>query len=311
MTAVEPWPREALISALQARFPLWQDEALLVTPLAGGITNQNFKVSAAGQHFVLRVCSPAVSLLGIDRHVELQCSQAAATAGVTPEVIGSFADLPGGKQALITRYVAGRPLAAEDLRAPQRLPAVVKLIRRYHGLHQFAGRFDVFRTVADGLAFCRQRSVPLPSWIDELNHRLYEITLAVRRRQLPQAACHNDLLSGNFLQQADGRLWLVDWEYAGWGDLFFDLGNLAVNNEFGDAEDELLLSLYCGERTAADLAHLKLMKLVSDVREGVWGLIQTQLSTLEFDYLAYGLRHLERFRQNSSHPSVAEWLALL
>jgi thiamine kinase-like enzyme len=94
------------------------------------------------------------------------------------------------------------------------------LIRRYHGLQQFAGRFDVFRTVSDGLAFCRQCGVPLPARVGELDHRLHDISLAVRRRQLPLAACHNDLLPSNFLQQADGRLWLLDWEYTGWGDPF-------------------------------------------------------------------------------------------
>jgi thiamine kinase-like enzyme len=134
------------------------------------------------------------------------------------------------------------------------------------------------------------------------------IETALQRNPAPLAACHNDLLPANLVEDEQGRLWLVDWEYAGWGDPYFDLGNLAVNNEFTDAEDEALLVAYFGQVTPSAWARLKLMKIVSDAREGIWGMVQTRISSLEFDFANYGARHLERFMDHCAAPKVATWL---
>jgi len=120
-------------------------------------------------------------------------------------------------------------------------------------------------------------------------------------------ACHNDLLPANFIDDGQ-RLWLLDWEYAGMGDRYFDLANLSVNNGFGDEEDELLLTSYFGSYTPAMWARLKLMRILSDLREGMWGMVQWGVATLDFDYAAYGRQHLQRFKQNSQSPQVDSWL---
>ena len=104
--------------------------------------------------------------------------------------------------------------------------------------------------------------------------------------------CHNDLLNANFLD--DGTIKIVDWEYAGMGDRFFDLANLSVNNEFGAAEDRELLAAYFGEVRDADLAALQRMKFMSDFREAMWGVLQSGISELDVDFNAYAAKHFDR-----------------
>ena len=102
------------------------------------------------------------------------------------------------------------------------------------------------------------------------------------------------MLAANFID--DGRaIWLIDWEYAGSGDRFFDLGNLAVNNAFTEAEERALLAAYFGEARPADVRRLRLMRQASDLREAMWGFLQSAISGLDVDYFAYGCRHLDRF----------------
>ena len=111
--------------------------------------------------------------------------------------------------------------------------------------------------------------------------------------------CHDDLLGANLLVPAadPDALLLVDWEYAGMGHRLFDLGNLSVNNDFDEAADERLLAAYFGAPvTAARRAALALMRIVSDAREAAWGVVQSVISTLDFDFDAYARRHLERLR---------------
>ena len=99
--------------------------------------------------------------------------------------------------------------------------------------------------------------------------------------------CHNDLLSANVLDDGQ-RVRILDWEYAGMGDRYFDLGNLAVNNGFTGADDEALLGAYwpdgCMPRR---LAALRLMRVMSDFREGMWGVVQAAVSELDFDFAGY------------------------
>ena len=110
----------------------------------------------------------------------------------------------------------------------------------------------------------------------------------------PLCPCHNDLLAGNLID--DGTVvHIIDWEYGGMGDRFFDLGNLAVNNDFDDEHERALLMLYFGQVRPDHLRRLRLMRLASDMREAMWGFLQSAISTLDVDYLAYGRKHLERF----------------
>jgi thiamine kinase-like enzyme len=110
--------------------------------------------------------------------------------------------------------------------------------------------------------------------------------------------CHNDLLSSNLVD--DRRMvWILDWEYGGAGDLFFDLGNLAANGLFDREQEDQLLRDYFGKVRPADLRRLRLMRLASDMREAMWGFLQTRISKLDFDYRTYARRHFERFLESA------------
>ena len=125
----------------------------------------------------------------------------------------------------------------------------------------------------------------------------------------PLVPCHNDLLNANFLD--DGEIRIVDWEYAGMGDRFFDLGNLSVNHDFGVVEDGLLLAGYFGEARPADLAALRLMRFMSDFREAMWGVVQTGISELDFDFPGYAAEHFERLTKAVADPAFEKYLAAL
>ena len=104
---------------------------------------------------------------------------------------------------------------------------------------------------------------------------------------------------------------IVDWEYAGMNDRFFDLGNFAVNNELGDADELRLLEAYFGgPPVPAQVAALALYRYVSDLREAMWGVVQTVLSDLDFDYRAYAAEHLERMGRTAADPRFEEWMAV-
>jgi thiamine kinase-like enzyme len=271
-----------LVPALRERSPT-------VTPLSGGITNRNYRLDAGDQSYVLRLGGEATHLLGIDRSREHACALAAARQGVGPEVIAFLPE----HGALVTRFVDGRVLTPDDTRQEPILRRVVDALHRYHQGPPIPDSFSPFRTVREYYALAVERAVPFPPEISRAMDLLARIEEAAGTGE-PLCPCHNDLLPANLVD--DGRLvWIIDWEYAGMGDPFFDLGNLAVNNQFGESHERLLLALYAGEVRPEHLRRLRLMRLASDMREAMWGFLQAGISRLEVDFLGYGQTHLTRF----------------
>ncbi len=289
------------IEEVIARLPGWASADVKVSALGGGITNLNYRVDVNGESFVVRIPGKNSERLGIDRRREHACTVAASRTGVAPEV-AFFLDAEG---ILITRFIAGRGVAAEELGHAGGIRRVVESLRRVHGGPAFPGTFSPFATVQDYLRLSRG-AAPLPEDIEWMVDRAAALQRAMGAA-VPRP-CHNDLLQANFID--DGRMIrILDWEYAAMGDPFFDLGNFAVHHGFSDAQETWLLEAYAGRATAADRARLKLMKILSDLREAMWAMVQVAISTLDYDFVAYGRKHFERYAGQLHDPRLAAWLA--
>jgi len=267
---------------------LWPDRGAHAVPLSGGITNHNFKVEVNGETFVLRMGGAQTGLLGIDRRVEHEASLRAAEVGLGPEVAG-FLEEEGW---LVTRFIDGRPIPPDEMRLPAAIRRVAAALRRFHDAEPIAGSFDAHIVVEE---YCREaeaHGVAIP----DAYGAAHAMSERIRRVRGPQQAvpCHNDLLNANFLD--DGAIRIVDWEYAGMGDRFFDLANLSVNHEFGAAEDEVLLDAYFDDASQEHLASLAMMKFMSDFREAMWGVLQSGISELDFDFNGYAAKHFARLK---------------
>jgi thiamine kinase-like enzyme len=281
---------------------VWPGKSPDLEPLGGGITNRNFKVVVDGEAFVLRIGGKDTELLGIDRSVEHGASVVAAEAGVGPEVV-AFVEPEG---YLVTRFVDGRPIPPEEMRRPENAARVAETLGRIHDGPEIPGRFDSFRVVEDYAATAEEHGVRVPDAYSRAKERSDEIE-HVRGGQ-PLRPCHNDLLNANFIDDGT-RIRIVDWEYAGMGDVFFDLANFSINHEFGDEENDALLRAYFGELRAEDVASLRLMRFMSDFREAMWGVVQQGISELDFDFVAYADEHFGRLERTAAEPAFRGALA--
>jgi thiamine kinase-like enzyme len=283
------------IDELLDRVPGWAGQARTVTPLEGGITNRNFRVDLDGESFVARAPGQDTDLLGIDRDHELEAAQRAADLGVGPPVVAFV--VPDG--SLITRYVEGGP--AESLAEMPQLAAAAYLLRRFHESGPITPVFDWYRVPVDYAATAREHGVDVPDAYDRAMAVAERVRAVFAVGPDPVCPCHNDLLPANFLALPSGGLCLLDWEYAGMNDRYFDLGNFAVNNEMDLDGDAALVDAYFGSVTPRRLARLRLMKVISDLREAMWGVVQSGVSTLDVDFVDYAEEHFERLLDNASH----------
>lgn len=270
----------------------WQSRPVEIEPLAGGITNQNFRVRDGSERYVVRLCADGTQL-GIDRRSEAACHQAAAAAGVAPELVHHEPDL------LVTRFVDGETLTAVRLQDHDVLRRVARSLRQLHGdrsgivgeMVTFSG-FGASRTYADT---ARRLGAELPS---DINAILNDITKLERSLSACEPAlCHNDLLPANLIDDG-AQTWIVDWELAGVGHPLFDLGGLASNAGLDATAETELLAAYFDRVTPQARRELAIFKAVSLLREALWGAVQSGSATLDFDYRQYAAQHFERYRDS-------------
>ena len=272
------------------------------SPLEGGITNRNFRVTLGGSEYMVRVHGRDTGLLGIDRGAERIANETAARLKLAPDVATALED------CLVTRFVACDPAASPEV--VERIEELAPALRAFHdsGAH-LPTAFWVPDLLTDYASIIRARGGVLPvAYAEAIDVACLIATALPLERALP---CHNDLLAGNLIRPKDGsRMLIVDWEYAGMGHPCFDLGNLSVNNDFDDDADARLLSAYDGQPpTRGRWAALKLMRVLSDAREAAWGVVQGVVSELDFDFGAYAAEHFERLQAVAAGPGFRRWLA--
>lgn len=260
-------------------------------PVSGGITNTNFMVRHEGKPYFVRI-GDDIPLHGVMRFNELAASRAAAEIGVSPPVVHAE---PG---VLVLEFIEGRTLTEEDIREPETLARIVSLLRKcHHGMaRQVAApalMFWVFHIIRHyGRVLCEARSRHAPQLADllaradRLEERIGDVRLVFG---------HNDLLPANFIDDGN-RLWLIDWDYAGFNSPLFDLGGLSSNSQFGEDRDHALLAQYFGgDVSDADFAGLQAMKAASLLRETMWSMVSEVHSAVDFDFESYTAENLERF----------------
>ena len=292
------------IESLVRRVPGWEQSLVELVALHGGITNTNFVATVDGRKFVVRVPGERTALLGIDRANEAEAAARAAALGIGPAVFGQLPEVG----TLVTELVPGRHL--EPTPFIRQLAQVVQLLRTFHDSGPLHGAFPIHRVVEWHARDASSHGVVPPTSYGRLHQQSSRIEAAFAAAPLPTVPCHNDLLPGNVLfDEAGGRVWLLDFEYAGMNDRFFDLGNLSVNCGLDRAADEALLALYFGEVTPSRWARLQLMKVMSEFREGMWAVVQQAISTLDTDFVAYADERLSNCERLADKPQFEQWLS--
>ena len=266
-----------VVDELAAR--LWPGRVRSIEILAHGITNSNYVVDLGDERVVVRVPGNDTHLLGIDRTNEVVAGTLAAAIGVGPEVLAT--DEATG--CIVFRFIDGRPVSTTELCEEPMLELFARTLRLVHHAGIVPTIWNPYDVIREHRDVASARGVDAPFDVAFALSVLERIERA--RPFRPAVLGHNDLLNANFL--FDDRLRIVDWEYAGMSDPFFDLANVSVNNGFPAPSEIALLRHYLGDVSDQVTSTLHLMKIVSELREAMWGVVQMAISALEVDFTTY------------------------
>ena len=270
--------------------PIWKGP-VQAEPLRGGITNLNFVVQDADKKAVVR-CGDDIPVHQILRSLELSASRAAHLAGVSPAVLYHE---PG---ILVIEFIEGKTLTAADMRQSTLLEQAVTLIKRAHqtiphhlrGPAQMFWPFHVIRnyaaTLREGQSLHQDHLPSLLTQAEKLERTIGPIDLIFG---------HNDLLAANFLDDGD-RLWLIDWDYAGFNSPLFDLGGLAANNDLNVDQEAYVLERYFGNVDPDLWSRYRAMKAAAALRETLWSMVSELHPKLDFDFASYTRTNLAAYQ---------------
>jgi thiamine kinase-like enzyme len=285
------------------RVSLWRGQGVKVSPLSGGLTNENYLVEAGGERYVMRLPGRSTELLSIDRTNEVYNARAAASTGIGPAVLEHIPEL----EIMILEFIPGPTMSAQALQSAAMARRMAESFKRMHAAPRFLKDFDMFRLIESYLRIVEEHDVRIPSDYRERLPQVADIERAVRVAALPSVSCHNDLLCENFID--DGHsLRIVDYELSGNNDACFDLGNTAQEASFDDALRAVLCEAYFGRLDPQQLARMNLFALMSDVGWTLWGAIQARISTLDFDFTEYYTTRWNRALEVMESDRVEGWL---
>jgi len=271
--------------------PLWQGE-ISATPLDGGTTNVNYLVSDGDKKYVARL-GEDIPHHHVMRFNELSASRAAHAAGLSPAVIYTE---PG---ITVLEFIECATFSPEDVRKPENLKRILPLIKTCHlevpkHLRGPALIFWVFHVIRDYAASLKDAKSAYQTLLPELIQ--VGNLLETNAGPFDMVFGHNDLLAANFLDDGE-RLWMIDWDYAGFNSPLFDLGGLASNNELNESQEIWLLENYFEMPISSALLHrYTAMKCASLLRETMWSMVSELSSDIAFDYATYTSDNLMRFR---------------
>ena len=275
-----------------------------VEPLAGGLTNTNYRVTTSGGCYVVRISGKDTGLLAIDRANEIHNTIAAAETGVGATVVAALPE----HDALVLEFLDGEVMDPEKLRRGDRLEAIASACRRLHGGRRFLQDFDMFAIQRGYVQVVQERGFRLPDRYLEFEPRVRELEHAMRMRSEAAMPCNNDLLAENFIE-VDGAMRLIDYEYSGNNEPSFELGNIWSESNLSLAQLDELIEHYYGRLLRNKVARARLWGLMSKYGWTLWGSIQDGISDLDFDFWGWAMEKYDRAVLEFEGPQFEQLLA--
>jgi thiamine kinase len=227
-----------------------------VTRIKDGLTNDSYRVTGASTPVVVRISNADDRALFIDRHSEAVVLKLVEQAGIGAPVFHNAPD----KHVLITAEIPGRNPARMEMREPHNILRVAALLRRLHAL-----------VAPNEVQTMKLENTLHGYWALLGQWRDHATALEIAResdQQLLRRLCHNDVHHMNLIDD-DVRLWLLDWEYAGVGDPYFDLASVCCYHGFDEARQQSLLAAYAPTESV-DTARLMRMCWLFDYIKELW-----------------------------------------
>ena len=291
------------IEEVAGRISEWHGKQIAIHPLAGGLTNRNYRVQVDDTSYVVRIPGQSTELLAVDRTNEYHNTRAAAAAGVGAGVVHYLADCT----VMVLAFIPGETMSIAALQQPGMPARMAAALKKLHAGPRFLQDFNMFRLTDFYLQIAAERGIRIPPNYPQRMKAVQQIERALAAKPSLTVPCHNDLLAENYIDD-DSQLWIVDYEYSGNNDPCFELGNTCQEQQFDTPRIEALCSAYFGSARPDKLARMQLNMIMSDVGWTLWAAIQASISGIDFDFWGWAVERWARAEKKMDSAEFSQWL---
>ncbi|AFP85184.1 phosphotransferase [secondary endosymbiont of Ctenarytaina eucalypti] len=234
-----------LRSVLAQFLPQALQESVALLPVSG-LSGIRWRLQGVGFDLLAREASAKKIQIGVGRRQEFRLLRMLNDSSLAPRPLGFSA------RWLLIEWVPGAPMNSQGWEKVLKTGALAGMLARLHQ-RQRSGYPLNLQALYEHYWVSSDPDRRSPSWL-----RLHKWFL---RQHLPvsirQALLHMDVHPGNLLYQQNGGLVLIDWEYAGDGDVALELALLFFGNRLTVEERECFLGDYVLRMPGLDRNHLR------------------------------------------------------
>lgn len=291
------------INELVAKINDWQGKELVIEPILGGLTNTNYKVTVNGIPYFVRVPGESTDLLAINRKNEYFNSKAAAQAGIGPKVLYHLPEF----DVMVLEFLDGQTMSKEKLNTIGMPTRIAESIKQLHSGPRFLTDFNMFRLTEYYIELCQKQVIRMPDGFLKRMKTVTKIEEAFSVHPVATLPCNNDLLAENYID-GGACLYIIDYEYSGNNDPYFELGNTCQELEYDEDQLRDLCLAYFGHVSEAKIARMKLNMIMSDVGWTLWAAIQAKISKIEYDFWGWAIERWSRAVKKMDSDQFPLWL---
>jgi len=293
------------LRAVLAQIPEWGDKSFVLTPVRGGLTNVNWRVEVEGdrQSYFVKVPGPGTEKF-IDRATVNAATRQAADMGVGPAVLFYDPDTGIEVSEFLSDY---RPCSTEDLSPPEAVAQVMGLYRTWHTGPALPQTKTIFDMVEEHREQFRRDGTVIPAWVEEVLTTYDEAAARFIASGLDMVPCHNDPNPSNFMRSTVKPMKpmkLIDYDYASNNERSYEIGVFVGGYFLDDDRTRQAIESYCGHCDPQLWARALVMRVIADVKWGLWALVRAGEYGGDFDYYKYGLWDLKRAH---FHIHATDW----
>ena len=247
----------------------YKNENIKDITFLGGLTNKNYKVTTENYTFVLRIPGNGTSDLINRKHEKKNCTFA-NKLGLDSDIV-YFNSESGVK---VSKYINNsQELSPSICKEPFIMEKVASLFKTLHNSsNKMENSFSSLDKLNEYEDLLISNKGEFPPNYSEIKTKVLKLNSALYKFMLNCCPCHNDALSANFILNDKGKLYLIDWEYAGMNDPFWDLTSYILENELNTSQEDTFLKLYFESSTISKQYKLKIhiYKILQDFLWSIW-----------------------------------------
>jgi len=299
-------PDEARLEAAIGSIADWQGRHLRYAFVPGGLNNMNWRVQVAGAptDYIVKVPGEGTERF-IDRQVAHDAAVKAHRAGISPEV---HHYLPEHRVEVATFLDGARSANNGDFLEPAVRLKAIQALRAFHAVPPLALTKTLFDMIDEHFRQAEETGAPEPPDIAWLKREYARARAALEASGLDLVPCMNDTVAANFLLDGEGRVWLIDYDYASMNDRGYELALWFGEMFFTEEQEAELIEEYFGSLDPRAAARIAVYKGLADIKWATWAMIQHRISTIDFDFFKYGHWKHMRARAALHDPRWPAWL---